>query len=472
MAAQRDEDRPGREHGRALITACGVLLAGASLVALVVADDARNLRLAVVGALWAFLLVSITGRFRATPEGTPGESDEELRRFYQMELQQEVSARKEYELRLEVQLRRELEEARNKELEELRSEVHRLRAELMGIEGPGRPALPAGTGHVSTDNQHPAEEPRRTSPQPRRPGERLQLPAGFSDSPPPAPPVEAPPAFAAPAAAAPPAAPFNPETSHPKLPSTPAPAEMEPFSPTEYIPAGLHAPRAEPSYGTASQPAPAHASAHTGAEMNGTPASNPYSTVSPEGSGSYPAAAAAAEQAPSPAWSSYPTPGHVDAGDRGSYDTGYDTPHSNGSANGASPHSYSTSEPLEGVPVERYTGGGRHGSQDASRPDPFDPSNTWPGAFSPTRTGSSPRPNREPEYPPQPAEWHQVEATPSRGRHSAGDDDSTPAAQNGHGPAHPTHSGAHNGHAANGHPAPANGSRPDDDVLAQILGRW
>lgn len=481
MAAQRDEDRPGRERARTLITACGVLLASSSLAALVLTDDVKRLRLAVVGALWAFLLVAITGRFRARAEEAPSESDEELRRFYQMELQQEVAARREYELRLEVQMRRELEETRTQEIEELRSEVHRLRAELMGIEAPDRAALLAGAAARMSPEQLQSlrEEAQRVNGQQRRPVERLQLPAGFSDSPPP---VEAPPSYASPS--------HDTELSQPRLvpPAAGSAPGSEPYSPTEYVPAASHGTRPvppEPSFAMNGHTPNGHAmngSTRDEAELPAAYAApeeftvvTPYGT--PESSGTF------GSPVPSPAWSSYtsppvppapvspvvpgppvpPAPRTQQVGPAHGTPEGpatYDVPSYDGYSSSPShpPIQPDTSHPgypaahhqptePPGAAVEPY-GGGRHGSPaEVSRQDPFDPSNTWPGAFKVSneeRTPAAPAP-RDSEVQPtpqagwrpteQPAEWRPADTSGGRGRHHAGDE-------------------------------------PADDVLAQILGRW
>ena len=468
MATQRDEDRPGREYGRTLITACGVLLASASLAALVLTDNAKQLRLAVVGALWAFLLVSITGRFRTRVEQAGGDSDEELRRFYQMELQQEVAARREYELRLEVQMRRELEETRTQELEELRAEVHRLRAELMGIEGPERVALMAQAAGLSPERLRSIQE------ESRRPVEPPQLPAGFSDSPP-----------------------VDPTPSHPSVPSygsDPAGPRLvaqrtdpEPYSPTEFIPAGTHGASRGPSYHPAlaapthaepELPVATHAPAVGGYLTPEIPAATSGST-GPAGPEEFTAAPAHrtpdssgtfGSPAPSPAWSSYPSPSGqpvapsqpvptpaVPVPPAATYGSVPPWPGSVSSESHSVPASYPAPRPDEvrtGYSTHRAPepeSTGRHGTPaEAARPDPFDPSNTWPGAFKVSHEERTPAaPARQANWRPaeQPAEWRPAETTTSRGRHHAGDDDTAEDPK--------------------GEPV-----RPGDDELAQILGRW
>ena len=132
----------GRRAGRLLAFGLGVCLAAAATAALVVTQDPKVLRLAVVGALWAFVLAAIAvPRRRSDPvspvtpaaadaAGAPG-TEVELRRTYEVELEREVAARREYELQLEVYLRRELEQGLREDVESLRDEIQRLRGEVI-----------------------------------------------------------------------------------------------------------------------------------------------------------------------------------------------------------------------------------------------------------------------------------------------------------------------------------------------------
>lgn len=128
---------------RGLVLLLAVVLAGAATATLVLTDDPKTLRLAVVGALWAFLLgaVTIPRRGRAASSGAPAPaagaagtgsgSELELRRTYEVELEREVAARREYEMQLEVYLRRELEQGLREEVTALRDELGRLRGEML-----------------------------------------------------------------------------------------------------------------------------------------------------------------------------------------------------------------------------------------------------------------------------------------------------------------------------------------------------
>jgi hypothetical protein len=131
---------PGRGDGRGAglrvaVLFVGLCLAGAATVAVVASRDPKVLRLAVVGALWAFLLAALAvprrRALRPAQPDVPAGRELELRRTYQMELEREVAARREYELQLEVYLRRELEQGLRQDVEALREEVGRLRSEVL-----------------------------------------------------------------------------------------------------------------------------------------------------------------------------------------------------------------------------------------------------------------------------------------------------------------------------------------------------
>jgi len=123
----------GRGGLRTLALVAAVAIALASTAAVVLSDDPETLRLAVVGALWAFVLAAFAAprrRESGAPAGDPGTALE-LRRTYEIELEREVAARREYELQLEVYLRRELERGLAEDVAALREEVGRMRGEMI-----------------------------------------------------------------------------------------------------------------------------------------------------------------------------------------------------------------------------------------------------------------------------------------------------------------------------------------------------
>jgi hypothetical protein len=123
----------GRGGLRTLALVAAVAIALASTAAVVLSDDPETLRLAVVGALWAFVLAAFAAprrRESGAPAGDPGTALE-LRRTYEIELEREVAARREYELQLEVYLRRELERGLAEDVAALRDEVGRMRGDMI-----------------------------------------------------------------------------------------------------------------------------------------------------------------------------------------------------------------------------------------------------------------------------------------------------------------------------------------------------
>jgi hypothetical protein len=121
--------RGGRRPGWVLLTALLVLAMGASS-ALVFTNRVELLKLAVILALWA----AVAGAFVSVLYRRQSEADQsrvrDLKLVYDLQLDREISARREYELTVESQLRREL-------ASELRAqaadEVAALRAELAAL---------------------------------------------------------------------------------------------------------------------------------------------------------------------------------------------------------------------------------------------------------------------------------------------------------------------------------------------------
>lgn len=118
----------------------GAVLAAAATATLILTEDLRLLRLAVVVALWAFVVATMAG-IRRDPLAERIDDDDsaerirdmelELRQEYQLELEREMVARRESELRIEAELRREITEGIQQELAQLRHEVQALHQELL-----------------------------------------------------------------------------------------------------------------------------------------------------------------------------------------------------------------------------------------------------------------------------------------------------------------------------------------------------
>jgi hypothetical protein len=151
----RPGGQPGRGVSSRLRTAglvLGFLLAVAATVVVFVTENPQVLRLAVVGAAWAFVLAALAGSRRgAEPvdagaqlhavERAAAEREAELRLGYELELEREASGRRADQLQLENDLRREAEQSMRTELTALRDELARVAelrrevAEIAGLRG-------------------------------------------------------------------------------------------------------------------------------------------------------------------------------------------------------------------------------------------------------------------------------------------------------------------------------------------------
>ncbi len=128
----REDDvapRTGVSDRWALFQAGGFALAIAATLAVFLTDNPQVLRLAVVGVAWAFVIATLAPRRRSTDETTAQAREDELRRAYERELEREVAARREFELGLESELRREAKDSMRAELDALRGGL----ADLTGL---------------------------------------------------------------------------------------------------------------------------------------------------------------------------------------------------------------------------------------------------------------------------------------------------------------------------------------------------
>ena len=135
MSPRRD-DAPRRKWGRVITLVVASTLAVAATGMLVLTDDQRVLRLAVVVALWAFVLGAIAGvrRQPAGPVESPAAAagaEVELRRAYQAELERETEARREFQAQFGADLRRALDEGLRQQVEVLRGDVRMLHEEVL-----------------------------------------------------------------------------------------------------------------------------------------------------------------------------------------------------------------------------------------------------------------------------------------------------------------------------------------------------
>ncbi len=121
--------RAARRPGWVLVTALLVLAIGASS-ALVFTNRVELLKLAVILALWAAVVAAFVSVIYRRQSDVDQAKVRDLKLVYDLQLDREISARREYELSVETQLRREL-------VTELRAqaadEVAGLRAELAAL---------------------------------------------------------------------------------------------------------------------------------------------------------------------------------------------------------------------------------------------------------------------------------------------------------------------------------------------------
>ncbi|GAB89362.1 hypothetical protein GORHZ_058_00090 [Gordonia rhizosphera NBRC 16068] len=103
--------------------------------------------LAVIAALWAAVIGAIlVTKFRRQAESAEAKS-RDLRLVYELQLEREIAARRQYELDVETTIRKELSAEANEELAELKAQVLSLRASLEALLGEPLPdtrvALPS-----------------------------------------------------------------------------------------------------------------------------------------------------------------------------------------------------------------------------------------------------------------------------------------------------------------------------------------
>ncbi|WP_410593316.1 DUF6779 domain-containing protein [Amycolatopsis sp. lyj-23] len=128
------DDSRGRLLGRPWLVVGFVLAIGATL-ALVLSDDLRYLRLGIVAALWAALI----GAFLAVKYRKHAAQSEdavaEAQAVYELELEREIAARREFELEVEAEKSSVADSKGREELEALRAEVSALRDSLQSLFG-------------------------------------------------------------------------------------------------------------------------------------------------------------------------------------------------------------------------------------------------------------------------------------------------------------------------------------------------
>ncbi|WP_188488624.1 DUF6779 domain-containing protein [Williamsia phyllosphaerae] len=111
----------------------GLLLAlaiGASIAMMFSNSRSIAASLAVISALWAAVIGAIlVTKFRRQADSAESKA-RDLRLVYELQLEREITARRQYELGVETQVRREVHAETNEELGELKAQIEALRASL------------------------------------------------------------------------------------------------------------------------------------------------------------------------------------------------------------------------------------------------------------------------------------------------------------------------------------------------------
>lgn len=131
-----DHVATGSTGGRTTLLWGGALvLAAAATVVLILSDDARLLRLGLVAALWAALIGAFAVA-RLRERISDGErAAAERQRIYELELEREVAARREFVAQAEADARRRAEEDSSAQIRVLQSELANLRETLEQVIG-------------------------------------------------------------------------------------------------------------------------------------------------------------------------------------------------------------------------------------------------------------------------------------------------------------------------------------------------
>lgn len=119
-----------RGNCRILMLSSAVMAAGAAVVLALGIQDARLLRLGLLAALWAALLGAFAAAQLRREARACADHADHLRSTYQLELEREVSARREHTLTVERELREQAEHSQRREIVALRAEIAAMRTNL------------------------------------------------------------------------------------------------------------------------------------------------------------------------------------------------------------------------------------------------------------------------------------------------------------------------------------------------------
>lgn len=138
MTGREDSADDGKASGLGsgrLLMVVVVGLAVAATAVLVLTNSAQWLRLGVLAALWAALIgVFLAAKYRRQVSDRESEAAD-LQSVYELELEREVAARREFELEVEAEARKKADEASRDDLLELRAELRALRENLERLTG-------------------------------------------------------------------------------------------------------------------------------------------------------------------------------------------------------------------------------------------------------------------------------------------------------------------------------------------------
>lgn len=175
-----DESGTGPRGGRLLLVFGVVSTVGATAV-LVLSDDLRWLRLAVVAALWAALAGAfLTAKYRRQAQERQ-ERAEELQEVYELELENEIAARQEHELRVEAETRRRIEDEARDDIAALRGELRTLRQTLESLLG-GEVLVERYALHAESTRMRSVAEESRPLPRRQAPVKRLAAARSVEES--------------------------------------------------------------------------------------------------------------------------------------------------------------------------------------------------------------------------------------------------------------------------------------------------
>ncbi|MGH3693720.1 MAG: DUF6779 domain-containing protein [Pseudonocardiaceae bacterium] len=165
---------------RILMLSSAVMAAGAAAVLALGIQDALLLRLGLLAALWAALLGAFAAAKLRREARSCADHADHLRSTYQLELEREVSARREHTLTVERELREQAEHAQRHDLAALRAEIAAMRTNLELLGGASmveRVTLCAESTRVLPLVTHPHEDSRAAVPAvPARRGRTVPAP--------------------------------------------------------------------------------------------------------------------------------------------------------------------------------------------------------------------------------------------------------------------------------------------------------